>query len=128
MGGYSYYLESTWLFNLSQRFLLWFRKIGWNYVVSSVIICVVVPLIITVFLVLINVYEDNEHSRVQLYSGLWCAVGGGDSGEVEVSHLSEMLGRDTAMAGMRGPHLRVPSLVLSPHCAAVPLVWCFLNN
>lgn len=50
-----FYWFSNKLFNLSQRFLLWFRKIGWNYVVSSVIICVVVPLIITVFLVLINV-------------------------------------------------------------------------
>ena len=43
------------LFFASQRFLLWFRKIGWNYVVSSVIICVVVPVIITVMLVVLNV-------------------------------------------------------------------------
>ena len=53
--------------------------------------------------------------------------GGGET--VEPSHLSEMLGRDTATADMRGPHLCVPSLVLtpydtastsvqSPHCAA----------
>ena len=43
------------LFFASQRFLLWFRKIGWNYVVSSVIICVVVPVMITVVLVVLNV-------------------------------------------------------------------------
>jgi len=30
----------------SQNFLLWFRRIGWNYIVSSVIICVVLPLLI----------------------------------------------------------------------------------
>jgi len=28
------------------------------------------------------------------------------------------------IVGMRGPHLCIPSLVLSPHCAASPLVWC----
>ena len=33
-------------FQWSVDFLLWFRRIGWNYVVSSVIICVVVPIII----------------------------------------------------------------------------------
>lgn len=33
-------------FRISQLFLLKFQKIGWNYVVSSVIICVVVPIII----------------------------------------------------------------------------------
>lgn len=33
-------------FKVSVDFLLWFKKIGWNYVVSSVIICVGLPLII----------------------------------------------------------------------------------
>lgn len=33
-------------FKVSVDFLLWFKKIGWNYVVSSVIICVGIPLII----------------------------------------------------------------------------------
>lgn len=33
-------------FKKSQDFLLWFKRIGWNYCVSSVIICVIVPLII----------------------------------------------------------------------------------
>ena len=37
-----------WAFDKSVEFLLWFKKIGWNYVVSSVIICVVVPLFIYV--------------------------------------------------------------------------------
>ncbi len=32
-----------WAFMKSVVFLLWFKRIGWNYIVSSVIICVVVP-------------------------------------------------------------------------------------
>ena len=35
-----------WAFDKSVDFLLWFKKIGWNYIVSSVIICVVVPALI----------------------------------------------------------------------------------
>ena len=35
-----------WAFMKSRDFLLYFRKIGWNYIVSSVIICVVIPLIV----------------------------------------------------------------------------------
>lgn len=37
-----------WAFMRSVDFLLWFKKIGWNYVVSSVIICVVIPILIYV--------------------------------------------------------------------------------
>lgn len=33
-------------FDNSVKFLLWFKVIGWNYYVSSVIICVVVPIIV----------------------------------------------------------------------------------
>ena len=40
-----------WAFMKSVDFLLWFKKIGWNYVVSSVIICVVVPIFIFVELI-----------------------------------------------------------------------------
>lgn len=40
-----------WVFDKSVDFLLWFKKIGWNYVVSSVIICVVVPVLIYVELI-----------------------------------------------------------------------------
>ena len=40
-----------WVFDKSVDFLLWFKKIGWNYVVSSVIICVVVPALIYVELI-----------------------------------------------------------------------------
>ena len=40
-----------WAFDKSEDFLLWFKKIGWNYVVSSVIICVVVPVLIYVELI-----------------------------------------------------------------------------
>lgn len=40
-----------WAFDKSVDFLLWFKKIGWNYVVSSVIICVVVPMLIYVDLI-----------------------------------------------------------------------------
>ena len=32
-----------WAFMKSVDFLLWFKRIGWNYIVSSVVICVVVP-------------------------------------------------------------------------------------
>lgn len=35
-----------WAFDKSVDFLSWFKRIGWNYVVSSVIICVVVPVLI----------------------------------------------------------------------------------
>ena len=35
-----------WAFKDSVNFLLWFKRIGWNYVVSSVIICVLFPIII----------------------------------------------------------------------------------
>ena len=40
-----------WAFMKSVDFLLLFKRIGWNYVVSSVIICVVVPLLIYIELV-----------------------------------------------------------------------------
>lgn len=40
-----------WAFYRSVDFLLYFKKIGWNYIVSSVIICVVVPVIIYVELI-----------------------------------------------------------------------------
>ena len=40
-----------WAFDRSVDFLLWLKKIGWNYVVSSVIICVVVPVLIYVELI-----------------------------------------------------------------------------
>ncbi len=40
-----------WTFDKSVDFLLWFKRIGWNYVVSSVIICVVVPILIYIELV-----------------------------------------------------------------------------
>lgn len=40
-----------WIFGKSADFLLWFKRIGWNYVVSSVIICVVVPILIYIELI-----------------------------------------------------------------------------
>ena len=40
-------------FKLSQQFLLLFQRIGWNYVVSSVIICVILPILITIALIII---------------------------------------------------------------------------
>ena len=43
--------RSDWAFAKSVEFLLWFQKIGWNYVVSSVIICVVVPIMIYIELI-----------------------------------------------------------------------------
>ena len=46
-----------WAFMKSVDFLLWFKKIGWNYVVSSVIICVAIPILI---------YVELIHGIVQL--------------------------------------------------------------
>lgn len=40
-----------WMFSKSVDFLLWFKRIGWNYVVSSVIICVIVPILIYIELI-----------------------------------------------------------------------------
>ena len=40
-----------WAFEKSVDFLLWFKRIGWNYIVSSVIICVVVPVLVYVELI-----------------------------------------------------------------------------
>ena len=40
-----------WAFDKSVEFLLYFKKISWNYVVSSVIICVVVPVLIYIELI-----------------------------------------------------------------------------
>ena len=40
-----------WAFDKSVDFLLYFKKIGWNYIVSSVIICVVVPVLIYIELI-----------------------------------------------------------------------------
>ena len=35
-----------WAFQKSVDFLLWFKCIGWDYILSSVIICVVIPIVI----------------------------------------------------------------------------------
>ena len=40
-----------WAFMKSVDFLLLFKRIGWNYIISSVIICVVVPLLIYIELI-----------------------------------------------------------------------------
>ena len=40
-----------WAFKKSVDFLLWFKKIGWNHVVSSVIICVVIPVLVYIELI-----------------------------------------------------------------------------
>ncbi len=47
----SFRLRCDWAFQKSVDFLLWFKRIGWNYYVSSVIICVVVPLLVYVELI-----------------------------------------------------------------------------
>lgn len=41
---------SDWLFDESVKFLLFFRVIGWSYVVSSVLICVIFPGILFLFM------------------------------------------------------------------------------
>ena len=43
--------RSDWAFMKSVDFLLWFKKVGWNYIVSSVIICVVIPILVYVELI-----------------------------------------------------------------------------
>lgn len=43
--------RSDWAFMKSVDFLLCFKRIGWNYVVSSVIICVIVPILFYVELI-----------------------------------------------------------------------------
>lgn len=43
--------RSDWAFIKSVDFLLWFKRIGWNYVVSSVIICVIIPILVYVELI-----------------------------------------------------------------------------
>ena len=48
-----------WVFDKSVDFLLYFKKIGWNYIVSSVIICVVVPALIYAELIFALVYKYN---------------------------------------------------------------------
>lgn len=40
-----------WAYQDSIDFLNWFNRWGWNYVLSSVIICVVVPLVVYVLLI-----------------------------------------------------------------------------
>ncbi len=39
-------LWCDWAFQKSVDFLLWFKCIGWDYILSSVIICVLIPLLI----------------------------------------------------------------------------------
>lgn len=41
---------SDWLFQVSVNFLLFFQVIGWSYVVASVILCVLVPLVILIWM------------------------------------------------------------------------------
>lgn len=43
--------RSDWAFRKSVDFLPWFKRIGWNYVVSSVIICVIIPILVYVELI-----------------------------------------------------------------------------
>ena len=41
------------LFMKSVDFLRWFKIIGWNYIVSSVIICVFIPILILVIILIL---------------------------------------------------------------------------
>lgn len=40
-----------WAFEDSVKFLKWFKHIGWNYIVASVIICVFVPICVYAILI-----------------------------------------------------------------------------
>ena len=44
-------LSWTVMIDYLTKFLLWFKRIGWNYVVSSVIICVIIPILVYVELI-----------------------------------------------------------------------------
>ncbi|MBO5540072.1 MAG: hypothetical protein J5980_03910 [Muribaculaceae bacterium] len=44
-----------WAFEKSVNFLLWFRRIGWNYYKASVIICVVLPIAIFILITLLAI-------------------------------------------------------------------------
>jgi len=45
---------SDWLFQKSVKFLMYFNKVGSNYIISSVLICVLIPIIIyTILFILI---------------------------------------------------------------------------
>lgn len=41
------------VFQRSVDFLLWFRRVGWNYTLASVVICVAVPLLIYAILTIL---------------------------------------------------------------------------
>lgn len=53
---------SDWLFQKSVTFLRSFRFLGWNYVVSSVLICVVLPGI--VFMIMLHKAYPNFFRRI----------------------------------------------------------------
>ena len=43
--------RSDWAFRKSVDFWLWVKRIGWNYVCSSVIICIIIPILVYVELI-----------------------------------------------------------------------------
>ena len=43
------------VFDKSVEFLLWFERVGWNYCLSSVIICVIVPIAVYAVLLMLNI-------------------------------------------------------------------------
>lgn len=49
----NYKIYSNQLFKKSQTFLLWFNRFGCNYIQASVLVCIVLPIIITLFLLYI---------------------------------------------------------------------------
>lgn len=56
---YTFRMWCDWAFEDSVNFLLWFRRIGWNYTVASVIICVFIPLCVYIgLLLLLLTYAD----------------------------------------------------------------------
>lgn len=57
----SFKILSDQLFEGSVRFLEWFKILGWNYIVASVIICVVVPAIVFVILLFLVIRQRKGH-------------------------------------------------------------------
>jgi hypothetical protein len=61
-------LFSDTLFAGSVRFLLWFKVIGWNYTVSSVIICVIVPILLFGVLFYFSYWPDLKNNFKKWFS------------------------------------------------------------
>lgn len=51
------------LFDISVRFLLWFKHIGLNYVEASVVICVILPILILILLFYLKKRKNKNYEK-----------------------------------------------------------------